>query len=79
MAAPTHSCSKCGAELPFKTRVVQTATKCPHCGMLNKPPTYWASLSGEETVTAIFVLIGVAGLAACLCLWLLMWVLGRIA
>ena len=76
MAAPKLSCSKCGAELPFKTRVMQTATKCSHCGTLYKPPTYWASLSAEEAVYAIFILLGIAGLAVCLGFLLLMWVLG---
>ena len=75
MAAPTHSCSKCGAKLPFKTRVMQTATKCPHCGTLYKPPTYWASLSAEGNLIIIVVLLGIAGFALYLCFLLLTWVL----
>ena len=76
MATRNHSCSKCGEKLPFKSRVMQTATKCPNCGTLYKPPTYWASLGAEATACVIFVLIGIAGLAVYLGFLLLMWVLG---
>lgn len=75
MASPTLFC-KCGAKLPFKARVLQTATKCPRCGTLYKPPTYWKSLSAEENVFVIFALLGIAGVVVCLCCLLLIWVLG---
>jgi hypothetical protein len=78
MPAPKLSCSKCGAELPIKTRVMQKATKCRLCGTLYKPPTYWESLVAEQKVYVIFILIGVAGLAVFLGFLLLVWVLGRL-
>lgn len=55
---------------------MQTAIKCPHCGTLYKPPTYWESLSAEENVFVVFALLGVAGVVVCLCGLLLIWVLG---
>ena len=27
-----YTCPKCGTQLPFKMRIMQTKGKCPHCG-----------------------------------------------
>lgn len=76
MNVPKHHCSKCGAELPFKARVMQAEAKCPLCGTLYKPPTYWESLADGEKVCAVFVMIGVGCVAVFLGFLLLMKSLG---
>jgi len=63
MNAPKHHCSKCGATLPFKPRVMQAEAKCHQCGALHKPPTYWESLADGEKVCAVFVMIGIGCVA----------------
>lgn len=75
MPTPALSCSKCGAKLPLRARVAQMAAKCPQCGTLHKPPTYWESLRAGEILGFTFVLLGIAGVALCLCFALLMWAL----
>jgi hypothetical protein len=55
---------------------MKTAVKCPRCGTLHKPPTYWGALDDGEKTLALFVLIGIVGVAVAVVFLLFLKLLG---
>jgi hypothetical protein len=74
MGTHKHHCSKCGAVLPPRPQGVQA--KCRQCGKLREQPTYWGSLTDDEKVYAVFIMIGLGCVAVAVGFLLLVKALG---